>query len=337
MRYAPTLAAVLAGLALCGPAAAETLNIYSARHYQTDEALYSDFTKQTGITLNRIDGKEDELIERMKKEGANSPADLMITVDAGRLWRAEQAGLFQGIRSKILESRVPAHLRHPDGKWFGFSTRARVIVIDKTQADVAAIRSYEDLAEPRLKGKVCIRSSGNIYNLSLMASMIHHLGEAKALAWAQGVVGNFARDPQGGDTDQIKAIAAGECGFGLSNSYYWLRLKRSSKPDEVAIADRVAVIFPNQDGRGAHVNVSGAGVAAHAKNKNAAIKFLEYLTSDAAQGYFADGNNEYPVVAGIKTAAREILGDFKADTLGVEVLGKNQPAAQKLYDRAGWK
>src|SRR5687767_41400 len=316
----------------------KVLNLYTSRHYQTDEALYANFTKLTGIKINRIEAGEDPLIERMKQEAARSPADVLMTVDAGRLWRAEQAGLFQPIRSKVLEERIPANLRHPDGLWFGFSMRARPIFYAKGRVDPAMLQGYESLADPRHRGKVCIRSSSNVYNLSLMSAMIAAHGPDKAESWARGVVGNMARAPKGGDTDQLKAVAAGECDIAVANTYYYVRLLKSSKPDEKAAAEKIGVVFPNQKDRGTHVNISGAGVAKHAPNKDAAIKFLEYLASPEAQAYFADGNNEYPVVgaiAGNKELAA--LGDFRKDALNVSLFGRNQGAAQQGYDRAGWK
>ena len=328
--------ALLTGAA--GQAAAQEVNIYSARHYQTDEALYEGFTEKTGIRINRIEGEGDALMERIKAEGKNSPADVLITVDAGRLWRADQLDLFQPVRSKLLEERIPANLRHPDGRWFGFSTRARVIFYNKEMVDPSEIGSYEDLADPKWEGMVCMRSSSNIYNLSLMASLIAHNGEEKALDWAKGVIGNFARNPQGGDTDQLRAVATGECGLTLANTYYFVRLMQSDDPKDQEVVEKVGVIFPNQDGRGTHVNVSGAGVLKHAPNKDAAVKFLEYLASDEAQRYFAHGNNEYPAVPGVAASdALELLGDFKVDEINVAVYGENQPLAQKLFDRAGWQ
>jgi iron(III) transport system substrate-binding protein len=329
--------AAAAGAGSPAEASSKELNIYSARHYQTDEALYERFTKETGIKVNRIEDSGEKLMVRLASEGANSPADVFVTVDAGNLWRADEAGLFQPVTSAALEKRIPKHLRQKDGRWFGFSTRARVIVFDKAAVkDPSQLARYEDLADPRWKGRVCIRSSSNVYNLSLMAALIRHLGEGSAEAWAKGVVANFARDPKGGDTDQIKAIAAGECQVGLANTYYYVRLLKSAK--DKAAAEKVGVIFPNQQDRGAHVNVSGAGVLKHAPNKANAVRFLEYLASDFAQGHFASGNNEYPVAATAQVdPALASLGEFKADTLGVEVLGANQPLAQKIYDRAGWK
>jgi iron(III) transport system substrate-binding protein len=332
-------AAVIGALATAGASAGDqVVNLYSARHYQTDERLYDEFTEETGIEVNRVEGKGDVLMARLASEGRNSPADVFITVDAGNLWRAEEAGLFQPVASKVLTERVPANLRHPDGYWFGFSTRARVIVYNKDQIDPAEISTYEDLADPKWKGKVCIRSSGSIYNQSLLASMIANDGEDAAEAWAKGVVANFARDPQGGDTDQIKAVAAGECALALANSYYYARFMNSDDPDDQAVVEKTGVIFPNQDGRGTHVNISGGGVLAHAPHKEAAIKFLEYLASDSAQVYFANGNNEYPVApSGAKNPALEKLGPFKVDPINVSAYGEYQPEAQRIFDRAGWR
>jgi iron(III) transport system substrate-binding protein len=314
------------------------LNLYTSRHYQTDEALYDRFTELTGIRINRLEGKGDQLIERIRSEGVNSPADILITVDAGRLWRAEQAGLFQPIESAVLEERVPAHLRHPDGLWFGFSTRARLIFFNKEEIEEGAVLTYEDLADPRWQGRVCIRSSGNIYNQSLLGAMIAADGEAEAEGWAEGVVSNFARHPTGGDTDQIRSVAAGECGLAVANSYYFARLLKSEKPEDRAVIEKVGVVFPNQAGRGAHVNVSGAGVLKHAPHPEAAVKFLEYLVSEEAQHYFADGNNEYPAVNGVAAnSVLERLGSFKADPVNVSVLGETQPQAQRIFDRVGWE
>jgi iron(III) transport system substrate-binding protein len=322
------------------PAVAQdkVLNLYTSRHYQTDEALYEGFTRQTGIKINRIEAGEDPLIERMKQEGARSPADVLMTVDAGRLWRAEQAGLFQPVRSKLLEERIPAALRHPEGLWYGFSMRARPIFYAKGRVDPATLAEYESLADPRHKGRICIRSSSNVYNLSLMSSMIVAHGPQKAEEWARAVVANLARAPKGGDTDQLMAVAAGECDIAVANTYYYVRLLKSSKPAEKAAAEKLAVVFPNQKSRGTHVNVSGAGVARHAPHRDAAIKFLEYLAGPEAQAYFANGNNEYPVAGTVKANPElSALGDFRKDTVNVSLFGRNQGAAQQAYDRAGWK
>jgi len=328
--------ALLAGTAL---AQDQVLNLYSSRHYQTDEALYANFTKATGIKINRIEGGEDPLIERIRNEGERSPADVLITVDAGRLWRAEQLGLFQPVKSATLESRIPANLREPGGLWYGFSTRARVIAYNKAKVKAGEIRDYEDLADAKWKGRVCMRSSTNIYNLSLLGAMIEHLGEAKAQEWAQGVRNNMAQDPKGGDTDQLKAVAAGQCDVTISNQYYYARLLRSDKADERQVGEKIAVVFPNQGTWGTHVNISGAGVLKNAPHRAAAIRFLEYLASDEAQRYFADGNNEWPAVASVKVdnPVLKMLGEFKRDQINVAVLGRNQPSSQKLYDRVAWK
>ena len=337
MRFS-TLIFMLAGLSATS-AVAQELNLYSSRHYQTDEALYSNFSKTTGIKLNRIEAGEDPLIARIINEGAASPADVLVTVDAGRLWRAEQAGLFQPIQSKVLNERLPANMRTADGQWFGFSARARVIIYNKLTINPADVQNYEDLASPKMKGKVCTRSGSHIYNLSLMSALIEHLGEAKAEQWARGVVDNFARAPKGGDTDQILGVASGECGVAITNTYYYVRLMKSTKPEDQKVIAATGLIWPNQKSFGTHMNVSGAGVIKTARNKDAAIKFLEYLTSNEAQTYFAEGNNEWPVVKGATLNNKELasLGTFRMDTLNISALGRNQPLAQKIFDRAGFK
>lgn len=330
--------AALAALALAAAGAqAQVLNLYTARHYQTDEALYANFTKETGIKINRIEGKEDELLERIRNEGASSPADVFITVDASRLEIADKAGIFAPAQSKLLESRVPAHLRTPN--WLAFSTRARVIVYNPKAVKAEWVQTYEDLADPRLKGQICVRSGSHPYNLSLGAALITHHGEAKTETWAKGVVANFARAPKGGDTDQLRAVAAGECGVAIANSYYVARLMRSTKPEDVKDMAALAVVWPNQKTWGTHVNVSGAGLVKTAPNKASAVKFLEYLASDSAQAYFADGNNEWPVVktAVVKNPALDKLGPFKSDETPLEKWAPNTAAAQKVFDRAGWR
>ncbi|MCC6534178.1 MAG: Fe(3+) ABC transporter substrate-binding protein [Burkholderiales bacterium] len=333
--------AALASLVLSSSAIAQenVLNLYTARHYQTDEALYTGFTKRTGIRVNRIEGGEDALFERIKNEGAHSPADVFITVDIGRIWRADQAGIFEAVKSPLLESRIPAAYRDPDNRWFGFSARARVIVYDKSRVKPGAIRTYEDLADPQWKDKLCVRSSAHPYMLSLTASMIAHLGEQKAEAWVKGLKANLARDPKGGDTDQIRAAASGECAIAVTNQYYFVRLMRSPKPDDKRVVERLAVVFPNQQDRGTHMNISGGGMLRHAPHKDAARRFLEYLASDEAQAYFANGNNEWPVVAGVKLDNPELesLGKFKTDAINVAILGKNQALAQRISDRVGYK
>jgi iron(III) transport system substrate-binding protein len=318
-------------------AQAPVLNLYSARHYQTDEALYANFTKATGIKINRLDGKEEELVERIRNEGTASPADVLITVDAARLEVADSLGLFQPVASKLLDERIPAGLRTPT--WVAFSTRARVIVFNKAAIKREQVQTYADLAAPAMKGQVCMRSGSHPYNLSLGAAVIAHEGEAKAEAWAKGLVANFARGPKGGDTDQIKAVAAGECGVTISNTYYLARMMRSTKADDQAAMNAVGMVWPNQASWGTHVNVSGAGVLKHAPNKANAVKFMEYLASDEAQGYFASGNNEWPVVkSGVAANATLVaMGSFKPDALPIGELAKTTVAAQKVFDRAGWK
>lgn len=336
-RFSVLTLAALALAATSVQADDKVLNIYSARHYQTDEALYANFTKQTGIKVNRLDGKEDELLERIKNEGAKSPADILITVDAARLEIADQAGLFAPIQSKVLAQRIPAQLRTPN--WIAFSTRARLIAYNKQAVKAEWVQSYGDLAHPRLKGQVCVRSGSHPYNLSLGGAFIAHQGEQQAEAWARGLVQNFARAPKGGDTDQLKAVAAGECGVTISNSYYLARLMRSDKPEDRKVVDALGVVWPNQQTWGTHINVSGAGIIKTAPNKAAAVKFLEYLSSDQAQAYFADGNNEWPAVPSVKLSnpALAKLGTFKPDAINVGELAKNAAKAQKLYDRAGWR
>ena len=333
---------IVAGVLTAASAFAQdnkVLNLYSSRHYQTDEALYSNFTKATGIKVNRIEAGEDALLERIRNEGERSPADVLVTVDAGRLWRAEQLGFFQPVKSAVLDARIPAAYREPGGLWYGFSLRARVIAYNKAKLKPADVPTYESLADPKWKGRICMRSSSNIYNLSLMGAMIDHLGEAKAEQWAQGVKDNLAREPKGGDSDQIKSVAAGECDVTVTNQYYYARLLRATVPADREAGERVGIVFPNQASWGTHVNISGAGVMKHAPNREAAIKFLEYLASDEAQRYFAEGNNEWPAVSGVSTdnPVLKRFGTFKQDALNVAVLGRNQPNSQKLYDRVAWK
>jgi iron(III) transport system substrate-binding protein len=336
------LAGVLVAAFLRGEEAVaqeKVLNLYSARHYATDEMLYSDFTKAVGIKINRIEGGQDALFERIKAEGPNSPADVFLTVDVARLWRADRVGIFVPVKSASLEKRIPATYRDPDGKWFGFSARARVIAYDKGKVKPGDLARYEDLASPKWKGEVCTRSSSHPYNLSLISSMIIHLGKEKATKWARGVAANLARSPRGGDTDQLRAVAAGECTIAISNHYYYVRLMRSSKSKDRTVVEKVALVWPNQGDRGTHVNISGGGMLRHSPNRDAAVRFLEYLASDAAQTLFAKGNNEWPTVNGVKLANPELesLGQFKADSLPLAKLGKIQPDAQRLADQVGWK
>lgn len=316
-----------------------TLNLYSARHYKTDEALYGNFADLTGIKINRVDAEPDPLIQRLRTEGDKSPCDVFITVDAGRIERAREMGLLQATDSPVLAKAIPAHLRDPDNTWFGFSKRARIFVFNKEKMQAATgPQTYEDLADPKWKGKVLIRSSGNIYNQSLTGSVLAADGPEKTEAWAKGVAANLARPPRGGDTDQIKAAAAGEGDVAVVNTYYFVNLMRSTKPEDKELVAKLGVIFPNQANRGTHVNLSAGGVARHAPNKQAAVKFLEYLVSPPAQKYFADGNSEYPVVASVELSPElKSLGTFKEDQLNARVFAQNNAEALKIMDRAGWK
>lgn len=338
MLKATTVLAVALTAAIATTAAAEgELNIYSSRHYDTDEQLYSDFEKATGITINRIEGNADELIARMKAEGENSPADILITVDTSRLTRAKDAGVLQSIDSDVLESRVPAYLQDEDNQWFGFSQRSRIIFYDKDEVANPPL-TYLDLADPAYKGKVCIRSSKNTYNQTLLASIVTHHGTDAARSWAEGVVANMARDPQGGDTDQIRGLVSGECDISVANSYYFARSIRKDVKGVSEHRDQIGWLFPSQNTEGAHMNLSGGGVALHAPNKDNAVKFLEYLASDSAQAYFSAGNDEYPAVPGVGLAPSiAALGHFKPDDVNLSEVAKNLPEAQKIFNDAGWK
>jgi iron(III) transport system substrate-binding protein len=313
------------------------VNLYSSRHYDTDERLYSDFTDQTGITINRIEGKADELIARMQAEGVNSPADILITVDTSRLERAKNAGVLQATQSAVLEDRIPSNLQDSDNQWFGFSQRARIIFYDKADVENPP-KDYLSLADPAYKGMVCHRSSSNVYSQTLLAAVIENHGNDAATDWAQGVVDNFARDPEGGDTDQLRGIISGECDVSISNTYYFARALRRDVKGLSAEIDQIGVIFPAQDAEGAHMNLSGAGIAANAPNKENAIKFMEYLASDQAQQYFSAGNDEFPAVPGVALSESVAkLGAYKADTVDLSKVAKNVPTAQKIFDQVGWK
>lgn len=328
-------------LAFCASApahAVDSLNIYSARHYDSDELLYDGFQKATGIPVNVIEGEGPELLARMKAEGKNSPADVFLTVDAGNLWLAENEKLFQPVQSKLLDSLIPASLKNPKNLWFGFSTRARLIVVNANKVDPKLVQSYESLADPRLKGKICMRSSSAVYNLSLMGALIAHWGPQKAESWARGVVKNFARSPQGADTTLLQSVAIGECAVTLANHYYFMRLVTSKVKGERDAAAKLTPIFPDQAGLGTHVNVSGGGLMASAPHKAIGVKFLEFMASDEAQNIIANANYEFPAVAEV-TRSPELakLGKFKADPINVSVYGQNQAQAQMLFDRAGWR
>lgn len=320
-----------------GSARTDVVNLYSSRHYNTDDELYETFTELTGIRVNLLEGNANELLERIKNEGANSPADVFMTVDAGMLWRAEQAGVFMPISSTVLTQNIPENLRHPDGSWFGFSKRARVIMYNKDTVDPADLSTYEDLADSRWRGKILIRSSDNIYNQSLVASLIAANGLEETEAWAKAFVRNFARPPEGNDRAQIEAAAAGVGDLAIANTYYLPRYAEDDDPAKQAIFDKMGVFFPNQEGRGTHVNISGGGVVATAPHAAAAQRFLEYLSGTEAQAFFAEGNNEYPVVEGAELApVVASFGTFKDDEVNVSVYGENQAEAVRLMDRVGW-
>ncbi len=313
------------------------VNLYSSRHYDTDERLYSDFEELTGIKINRIEGNADELIARMSAEGSNSPADVLLTVDTSRLERAKEAGVLQPIESSVLEARIPSYLRDDDNQWFGFSQRARILFYDKNDVTDPPL-TYQDLADPKYKGQICIRSSSNVYTQTIMAALIEHLGADAVKGWADAVVGNFARSPQGGDTDQLRGIVSGECDIAMSNTYYFARAIRKPVDGVSDSIDIIGWVFPNQDSIGAHMNLSGGGVAANAPNKENAIRFLEYLASDQAQQYFSAGNDEYPAVPGVALSPSVAqLGFFKPDDVDASAVAANVPAAQKLLNEAGWE
>jgi iron(III) transport system substrate-binding protein len=324
-------------VALAAPAFAQEVNLYSSRHYDSDDALYAAFTEKTGITINRIEAKADELMARMEAEGANSPADVFMTVDVGRISRAEEKGLLQPFTSEVIEANVPAHLRDDGNLWTGLSQRARIIFYSKERVKNPP-QTYEDLADPAYKGQICIRSSSNIYNQSMMAAIIETHGEEVAKDWAAGIVANMARAPQGGDTDQLRGIVSGECDIAVSNTYYYARGLASDVDGLTSDIDSIGWVWPNQSGRGAHVNLAAAGIAANAPNKDEATALLEYLVSDEAQAQFANANNEYPVKSGVP------IGEHVA-TMGLFIPDNDTPtasfkqhadAAQTIFNEVGW-
>jgi iron(III) transport system substrate-binding protein len=323
----------------------QVVNIYSARHYPGDDLLYSGFTKATGIKINRVDADDAGILQRLKAEGAASPADVILLVDAARLWKAEVEGLFAPVKSKVLDSAIPANLSGKTSAegtpWFGFSTRARVIVYDKARVKREDADTYEELGDAKNKGLLCTRSGSHPYNLSLFGAVTEHVGDKAAEAWLQGMVANMARAPKGGDTDQIKAVASGECGIAITNTYYLARLLRSDKPEDKAVMEKIGIVFPNQSSWGTHVNIAGGAMAKNAKNTANAVKFLEYLASKEAQDYFANGNNEWPTAKGvtINNPALQTMtgGSFKSETIPVSVVGMNQVKVQQMLDRVGYK
>lgn len=339
------IALACAGSALSATAQDNVLNIYSARHYQTDEVMYNTFSKTTGIKINRVDADDAGIVARLKAEGAASPADVVLLVDAARMASADAQGLFQPIKSAKLDAAIPANLRAaatPNGvTWTGFSTRARVIVYDPLRVKAADVATYEQLADPKLKGMVCTRSGSHPYNLSLFATVVERLGDTQGEAWLKGLVNNMARAPKGGDTDQVKAVASGECAVALTNTYYVARLVKSTQAADRAVMEKVRVVFPNQATSGTHVNIAGAAVAKHAKNRDAAVQFMEYLASPFAQDYFANGNHEFPAAKGvtIDNPALNAIGgkSFKAETVPLASVAKNLTKVQQMLDRVGYK
>ncbi|WP_152682675.1 extracellular solute-binding protein [Caenimonas sp. SL110] len=344
-KKAVGLACALLTFSAGASAQEQVLNLYSARHYSTDEALYANFTKSTGIKINRVDADDAGILARLKAEGSASPADVILLVDAARLYKGEVDGMFRPVKSKLLEDVIPAQYRAkatPEGAtWFGFSTRGRVIVYDKIKVKREDVDTYEELADPKNKGKVCIRSGSHPYNLSLFGAVTEHLGEQKAEAWLKGMVANLARDPKGGDTDQIKGVGSGECQIAVSNTYYIARMIRSTNPEDRALMERVGIVFPNQASWGTHMNIAGGAMARHSKNPANAVKFLEYLASADAQNYFANGNNEWPVAKGVAVSNPALKamsgGDFKSETIPLAAVGANTVKVQQMLDRVGFK
>lgn len=316
--------------------AAEQVNVYSARKEVLIAPLLERFTQATGIEVNLLSADAGALLSRLQNEGRNTPADMLLTVDAGNLHRAREADVLQALESEQLQEQVPVALRDPDGYWYGLSVRARVIFRSKDRVAEDAIGRYEDLADPKWKNKVCIRSSSNIYNQSLVASMIAEHGVKKTEAWARDLVSNMARSPQGGDRDQLKAVAAGQCDVAVANTYYYGGMLQDASSRDAA--EQVAIVWPNQSGRGAHVNVSGAGITKHASNRDNAVKLLEFLLSKEAQGWYAEANNEYPVRPDAEASAvLSEWGSFKQDDLNLSNLGVYNDEAVRLMDRAGWR
>lgn len=314
------------------------VNLYSSRQEALIRPLLDMFTEQTGIKVNLVSGNDDAIIERLRVEGMNSQADVLITADAGRLHRAKSQDLLQPIDSKVLEAAIPAAYRDPANTWFGLSLRARVIMYAPDRVEPSELSTYEALADPKWRGRICVRSSGNIYNQSLTAALIAHNGVPAVEQWARGVVANFARPPAGGDRDQIQAVAAGQCDIAISNTYYLGGMLSSDDASVRAAAEKVRVFWPSQDAQGTHVNVSGAGVTKAAKNKENAIRLLEYMVSDEAQRWYAEGNSEYPVKPGVALSpVLESWGPFKADSLNLAKLGEGNAEAVRVLDRAGWK
>lgn len=318
--------------------ASTEVNVYSARKEALIKPLLKRFTKETGITVNLVTGKADALLKRLESEGRNTPADILITTDAGRLNRALKANVLQAVQSKTLNSVIPANYREPDGYWYGLSVRARPIFYVKDKVNESELSTYEALTDKKFKGRICIRSSNNIYNQSLVASMIAANGEPATEKWAAGLVKNMARPPRGGDRDQVRAAASGQCDIAIANTYYFGAMLAGKKAKDKAAASKMALFWPNQSTRGTHVNISGAGITKHASNRDNAVRLLEFLANKASQKWYAETNYEYPVRTDVE--ASDLLrswGTFKSDAINLSILGKNNPKAVKLMDRAGWK
>jgi iron(III) transport system substrate-binding protein len=338
-------AAVISGCAARGEAvtvpavpAEKVVNLYTDRHYDSDDAIYAAFTEETGIKVNIVKGKSDELIERLKTEGEDTEADLFITADVGRLYRAQEAGLLQATESKVLEANIPDNLREPEGYWFGLTKRARVIVYARDRVDESELSTYEDLTDPKWKGRLLVRGADSVYNQTLVASLIELEGAEKAKEWAEGIVANLARDPKGGDRDQAKAIAAGEGDIAIMNTYYLGLMLTSTDPEEVKVAEGLGVFFPDQEGKGTHINISGGGVVKGANNADNAVKLLEFLSGEKAQSSYAQTNFEFPVLEGAKSSEFLIsLGEFKAQELSLSSLGAANAEAVRILTEAGWK
>ena len=337
------LAAGLACLAILAPlvvAQAQEVHVYSSRHYDTDRAIYEAFTRDSGIRVRLIEGDADQLIERVRNEGANSPADVFITVDAARLARAAEAGILQPFRSPVVQARVPQALRDANGMWFAVTQRARVLMYDRQSGAPAGLTRYEDLADPRFRGQICVRSSNHPYNISLVASILAADGPVATEEWARGFAANLARPPQGGDRDQFRAIPAGQCQIAVANTYYLAAFGASDRAEDKALFERIGVIFPNQAAgdRGTHVNISGAGLVRTAPNREPAAKLLEFLTSDRAQEMFALGNMEYPAVPDAPLhPALQAMGQFRAEAVDAARTNAHSAPALQIMQRAGWR
>lgn len=338
-RRAFGLGASAATLAACAPSAeGDVVNVYSARHYDADRRLYAAFEEATGVAVRVLPANAEQLLERLRAEGDATEADLVVAADAGNLWRMKDAGLLQNVTTPALEAGVPARLRDPQGAYWGFTKRARVIIYNKANVQPAQVASLDDLADPRFRGRIVARSSTNVYQLSTLASRIERLGSENARTWAAGVRANFARDPQGSDTDQIKAVAADEADATLCNHYYYFRLMRSEDPADREVVERTGIVFPDQEGSGTHVNISGAGVTAHAKRRDRAVQLLEYLVSDEAQMLLAPLNVEFPIRPEIAPAPDlAAVGAFKEEDIPLDALGRHQAEAARIFEEVGWR